>query len=111
MIDHDGAVSSFTSDDCASTLMGSRSFSEKNGKSILWQAMSPSAPVPKSQKPRHLKGTYAGLYGRHGATPSHSSQSSVLGTGGASLGRLMPCGQIGRSVQQCTSRTPPSAPA
>ena len=33
------------------------------------------------------------------------------GTGISSVGRGMPCGQIGRLVQQCTSRTSPIAPA
>jgi hypothetical protein len=33
------------------------------------------------------------------------------GTGISSVGRGMPCGQIGRFVQQCTSRTSPIASA
>ena len=33
------------------------------------------------------------------------------GTGCSSVGRGMPCGQIGRLVQACTSRTSPMAPA
>ena len=39
------------------------------------------------------------------------SQSSPSGTGGVSVGRCMPCGQIGRFVQQCTSWTLPIAPS
>src|SRR6266699_1082699 len=101
MIDQAGALSPFTADDCASMLLGAPSLSEKNARSMQWHAMSPSAPVPKSQKPRHLNGTYAGLYGRQGATPSQRSQSSVDGATGVSLGRSIPCGHklLGRSVQ------------
>ncbi len=33
------------------------------------------------------------------------------GTACSSVGRGMPCGQIGRLVQACTSRTSPMAPA
>ena len=81
--------------------------------SRLWMPMSPIAPVPKSQNPRHLNGTYAGLYGRSGAGPSHTSQSSVGGTGGVSVGRSTPCGHqpAGRSVQTCSSVTSPITPA
>ena len=81
--------------------------------SRLWMPMSPIAPVPKSQNPRHLNGTYVGWYGRSGAGPSHTSQSSVGGTGAVSVGRSTPCGHqpAGRSVQTCSSVTSPITPA
>ena len=47
----------FTPEDSAETATGSRRPSAKNERSMLWQPMSPSAPVPKSQNPRHLNGT------------------------------------------------------
>src|SRR5436190_11444911 len=117
-IDASGYVSSFTRDELTSTLSGGPSFSARKTASSEWHPMSPRAPVPKSHQPRHLNGTYAGLYGRSGAGPSHMSQSSVEGTGGVSVGRPIPCGQYslkrpfdGRSVQACTSRTFPIAPS
>src|SRR5512133_365126 len=69
----------------ASTAFGAGRSKAQNPPSIMWQPMSPSAPVPKSQNPRQLKGRYAGSYSRGAATPSHRSQSSVLGTTGMSL--------------------------
>src|SRR4029079_3910803 len=73
--------------------------------SRLWMPMSPIAPVPKSQKPRHLNGTYASLYGRVCAGPSQTSQSRPAGTGGVSVGRVNPRGQqpAGRSGPTCIS--------
>ena len=53
----------------------------------VWQAISPSAPVPNSQYPRQSCGWYALWYGRGAAGPSHSSQWTCLGTGGVSVGR------------------------
>ena len=77
------------------------------GKFMVWQAMSPRAPVPKSHQPRQEKGAYVpcrGKFGpawkgRCGAGPIHRSQSRSFGTGLLSLGRSMFCGQIGRLVQ------------
>ena len=43
----------------AETLSGDPSSSAQYGMSIMWQPMSPNAPVPKSHQPRHLNGTYA----------------------------------------------------
>ena len=39
-----------------STLVGWASCSAQLAPSRMWQAMSPRAPQPQSQKPRHLKG-------------------------------------------------------
>src|SRR5215471_15657629 len=72
--------------------------------------MSPSAPVPHAQYPRHLNGAYAELYAISFVVgPSHRSQFIVSGTGWLAA-QFTPCGQIGRSVQQCTSLIFPSAP-
>ena len=38
----------------AVTATGSQSFSAMTGIFVVWQAMSPRAPVPKSTQPRHL---------------------------------------------------------
>src|SRR5260370_16731005 len=43
--------------------------------------------------------------------PSQVSQSSVSGTGASFGSSVRPCGQIGRSVQACTSVTLPISPA
>ena len=40
----------------ASTAAGAPRSNAQKPPSIMWQPMSPSAPVPKSQYPRHLKG-------------------------------------------------------
>jgi len=56
--------------------------SAMNGRLHVWQAMSPSAPVPKSHQPRHSNGWYTlSAYGRHGAGPIQASQFNVVGTG------------------------------
>src|SRR5688500_12063992 len=69
MTDQFGALSFVLPSLNASTLIGSRRSRAQYGPSIKWQAMSPSAPVPKSHHPRHLNGWYAGLYDRCGAEP------------------------------------------
>src|SRR5438128_4841936 len=107
MIDHFGGDSSVPPELFAATEVGAGRTSAKKAKSMQWHAMSPTAPVPKSQKPRQLNGVYAGLYGRTGAGPRNKSQASVGGTGGVSAGRRTPCGQMGRSVQTCTAVTFP----
>ena len=66
--------------------------------SIMWQAISPRAPVPWSHQPRHAKGAFA-LYPTSGAGPTHCSQSSQAGTFSLAGGLENPCGQIGRFVQ------------
>ena len=54
--DATGYVWSFTRVQHASTDVGWPNFKARNTGSIRWQPMSPSAPVPKSHQPRHLKG-------------------------------------------------------
>src|SRR5438876_437550 len=44
----------------ASTDVGVPSPSAQTGWSMMWQPMSPNAPVPKSRQPRQLWGAYAG---------------------------------------------------
>src|SRR5881296_235163 len=56
-----GAVFGYSLVDSASMRVGYPRSSTQNDASIEWQAMSPSAPVPKSHHPRHLNGAYAGL--------------------------------------------------
>ena len=73
--------------------------------------MSPIAPAPKSCHARQPNGWYVFWNGRIGEGPIQRSQSKPSGTASVSVGRGMPCGQIGRLVQQYTSRTWPSAPA
>ena len=43
----------------ASTEMGSYNFNAVTAMFIVWQAMSPKAPVPKSIHPRHANGWYS----------------------------------------------------
>jgi len=50
------ATSSSISLDVASTLKGCSSFKANTAGSMLWQAMSPMAPVPKAHHPRQLYG-------------------------------------------------------
>src|SRR5437588_9850277 len=112
MIAHSGGVSFISGESnlgehsFTSAEIGAVNSSAQNAVSRLWMPMSPIAPVPKSQNPRHLNGTYAGLYGRYGAGPSHTSQSRPAGTGGVSVGRVIPCGHhpAGRAVHTCHSR-------
>ena len=87
------------------TLVGAPSFRIVNDASMTWHAMSPIAPAPKSCHARQPNGWYVLWNGRIGAGPIHRSQSRPSGTACSSVGRGMPCGQIGRLVQQCTSRT------
>src|SRR5512146_1736175 len=105
MRDVAGAVSGKRGGDSGMMRAGYTRSSDQNAASMMWQAMSPSEPVPKSHQPRHLNGAYAGLYGRSAAGPSHRFQSSESGTKNSSSGRSMPCGHHGRLVQKCTSRT------
>src|SRR5262249_31328917 len=56
MIDHFGYMILLWPDDSASTAIGSRKSRAMNGWLSVWQAMSPRAPVPKSQKPRQANG-------------------------------------------------------
>src|SRR5438034_726665 len=51
-----GADSGWGGGPSASTLLGFPRSSAQKAGSIRWHAMSPSAPVPKSHHPRHLKG-------------------------------------------------------
>ena len=78
---HAGHVSLFTPPASAEIRVGWPSRSAMNAMFAVWQAMSPMAPVPKSQNPRQLKSWYgprfwAGLalplYGRCAATPATS---------------------------------------
>src|ERR1700732_607335 len=99
MTDASGYVSSYRSVELASTLTGASSFNTRKIVSKLYEPISPKAPPPKPPHPRHTNGTYARLNARSGAGPSHKSQSKPLGTGSASLGRSIPCGQNGRLDQ------------
>src|SRR5690348_803167 len=56
IFDFAGYVSPSCSGHSASTEIGSRMLSAMNGMLHVWQAMSPSAPVPKSHQPRHANG-------------------------------------------------------
>ncbi len=56
MTDQLGACTSVLSLYIASTLVGLVRLRPQNAVFIRWQAMSPSAPVPKSHHPRHLNG-------------------------------------------------------
>ena len=56
MIDQFGYISLLLPEVSASTEIGSNKSSAMNGMFTVWQAMSPNAPVPKSQKPRHANG-------------------------------------------------------
>ncbi len=81
------------------------------GQFRMWHPMSPNAPVPKSQNPRHLNGWQSLKYGRSAAGPSQRSQSSDSGIGSPLVGHVTPCGQMGRLLQQCASFTFPISPA
>src|SRR5262249_5325211 len=121
-----GQVCGFTSVASATTFEGLPSLSAMNAMLAVWQAMSPMAPVPKSQCPRQLNAWYAPLsnrvnsflagsysaYSRIGAGPMNASQFRVFGTG-FDFGRVSgmtsgACGQTGRLVHTCTSVTFPS---
>src|SRR4029078_7212192 len=82
----DGEQSLMTTD------VAAPSSSPQYAVSKLWMPMSAMAPGPEAQKPRHLNGTYASLYGRACAGPSQTSQSRPAGTGGRSGGRVAPRG-------------------
>jgi len=56
-----GAVSLKRGWDSGSTRVGNPKSNVQNAASMMWHAMSPSVPVPKSHQPRHLNGAYAGL--------------------------------------------------
>src|SRR5580704_7990379 len=52
-----GAISEVIFEDSTnSTLVGAPSFSAQFAPSMMWHAMSPSAPQPKSHQPRQLNG-------------------------------------------------------
>ena len=92
---HAGYVSGLIAPEMAETAIGASSFKARKAMFVVWQAMSPRAPVPKSHQPRQSCGWYAGFlsgctaYGRSGAGPSHSSQCRFCGTGGVLFGRVM----------------------
>ena len=77
--------------------------------------MSGRAPPPKSQKPRHVTGAYAGCQGRFSRGPSHRSQLRPRGTScvpeGRASGRQIVPNDAGERFQACTSRTAPIAPS
>src|SRR6266446_3704640 len=77
-----GVLSGGGSIPSAWTVLGAPSDRPQARGSRIWHAMSARLPPPKSHQPRHLKGTYAGWYGRSGAGPSQRSQSSASGIGG-----------------------------
>jgi len=93
---HAGYVSGLMSPASATTATGASSRIARNAMFAVWHAMSPSAPVPKSQYPRQSCGWYAGFfpflassrtaYGRIRAGPIHSSQWTCWGTA-VSVGR------------------------
>src|SRR5207248_1043639 len=56
MTDHLGGLSAVPPADSADTDRGAGRPRAKKTTSVQWQAMSPKAPVPKSQNPRHLNG-------------------------------------------------------
>src|SRR5947208_965893 len=58
-----GEITSVTSLTFASTELGAPSSSDQNGPSSVWQAQSPSMPLPKLHQPRQRSGSSVELYG------------------------------------------------
>src|SRR5262245_1097225 len=64
----------------SSTVFGYPSFAARKGRFAVWHAISPSAPVPKSNQPRQLNGAYTPVFRRReGGTSGLSGQVSLKG--------------------------------
>src|SRR6185295_777721 len=109
MIDQSGYAMPAGAEASALIDVGRPSLNIQKAGSMLWQAMSPIAPQPKSHQPRHWNGTYALEYGRSVWGPSQAFQSSVGGTSPGFGASVMPCAQIGRSDQVWISAMSPKA--
>ncbi len=125
------ATSEVSSTNLSSAFSTVVSSSPRNGRFIVWHAMSPNAPQPKSKKPRQLNGwytfaqrfhgsypfapgAYAPLNGRSAAVASHVFQLKPAGILSAApfvaAAAPAPCGHTGRFVHTCTSVTSPRMP-